>query len=213
MMNEKERKSKEERKKRENPLKVSRRDFLKGMGTSAVAATLTTAPIPLFPEAEAALPASVKEAVIQFTVNSRAYRVKVKSNWTLLEVLRRELGLTGTKMSCNHGNCGACTVIVDGKAVYACSLLAIEMEGKKILTVEGLADGAKFHPIQQAFSENGAYQCGFCTSGQMMASKALLDKNPKPSREQVRQGLAGNLCRCGAYAKIIEAVLDAAAKA
>jgi aerobic-type carbon monoxide dehydrogenase small subunit (CoxS/CutS family) len=213
IMDEKERRQKEVIKKRGNPLKVSRRAFLKGMGTSAIVATITTTSLPSPSNAETVLPPGVKEAVIQLNVNAKAYRLKVKSHSTLLDVLRRELGLTGTKMACNHGNCGACTVIVDGRAVYACSLLAIEMEGKKILTIEGLADGEKLHPIQQAFSENGAYQCGFCTSGQIMSSKALLDKNPKPSREQVRAALAGNLCRCSAYAKIIEAVLDVADKA
>jgi len=211
-MDEKEKKSKEERKKRENPLKVSRRAFLKGMGTSAIVATLTTPPLPLSSMAEAALPQGVKEAVIQLNVNAKAYRLKVKSHWTLLDVLRRELGLTGTKKACDRGNCGACTVLVEGKAVYACSLLAIGMERKKILTVEGLRDGQKLHPIQKAFSEHGGYQCGYCTSGQMMATKALLDKNPKPTLEEVRQALAGNLCRCGAYPKIIESVLGAASK-
>ncbi len=210
-MDERQGKPKEEKKKKIAPLKVSRRTFLKGMGTSALVTTMA-GPFPLAHEAEAALPQGVKEAFIQLNVNDKTYRLKVKSHWTLLEVLRRELGLTGTKMACNHGNCGACTVIVDGKAVYACSLLAIEMEGKKILTIEGLADGEKLHPIQEAFSKHGGYQCGFCTSGQMMTSKALLDKNPKPSREEVRQGLAGNLCRCSAYQKIIESVLNASVK-
>ena len=133
---------------------------------------------------ERQIPAGLKEAVIQLNVNDRFYRLRVKSNWTLLEVLRRELGLTGTKKACDRGNCGACTVLVEGKAVYACSLLAISMEGKKIVTVEGLADGETLHPIQKSFSEHGGYQCGFCTSGQMMAAKALLDRNPKPSRER-----------------------------
>lgn len=211
-MNEEEKKSKEERKERGGSLKVSRRNFLKGMGTSAIAATMTSLPTLPLPEAEAALPAGLKEAIIQLSVNERIYRLKVKSHWTLLDVLRRELGLTGTKKACDRGNCGACTVLVEGKAVYACSLLAIGMEGKKILTVEGLRNGEKLHPIQKAFSTHGGYQCGFCTSGQMMATKALIDKNPKPTREEVRAALAGNLCRCGAYPKIIESVLSAAAK-
>jgi aerobic-type carbon monoxide dehydrogenase small subunit (CoxS/CutS family) len=183
------------------------------MGASTVAATITSLPIPSLPEAEAALPAGLKEAVIQLNINEKVYRVKVKSQWTLLEVLRRELGLTGTKKACDRGNCGACTVIVDGRAVYACSLLAIRMEGKKIVTVEGLKDGEKLHPVQKAFSEHGGYQCGFCTSGQMMAAKALLDRNSKPTVDEVRAGLAGNLCRCGAFPKIIESVLAAAGKA
>ena len=212
-MDDKEKRSKEEKKEKGTGVKVSRRSFLKGMGAGALATAVTSIPMSSLPEAEAALPAGLKEAVIQLNVNDRVYRLKVKSHWTLLDVLRRELGLTGTKKACNHGNCGACTVLVDGEAVYACSLLAIGMEGRKILTVEGLRDGDKLHPIQKAFSEHGGYQCGYCTSGQMMAAKALLDKNPKPTREEVRHALAGNLCRCGAYPKIIESVLGAAGKA
>ena len=209
-MDEKEKTLKQEKKEKRGSLKVSRRAFLKGMGAGTVAATLTSLPTPSLPEAEAALPAGLKEAVIQLHVNDRVYRIKVKSHWTLLEVLRRELGLTGTKKACDRGNCGACTVIADGRPVYACSLLAIGMDGKKILTVEGLRESEKLHPIQKAFSEHGGYQCGFCTSGQMMAAKALLDKNPKPTPAEVRTALAGNLCRCGAYPKIIESVLSAA---
>ncbi len=212
-MGEKERKSKQGKKKRIIPMEVTRRNFLKGMGASAIATSMATTSLPLLPTAEAALPPGAKEATVQLNVNDKTYRLKVKSHWTLLDVLRRELGLTGSKKGCNHGNCGACTVIVDGMAVYACSLLAIQMEGKKILTVEGLADGEKLHPIQEAFSKQGGYQCGFCTPGQMMASKALLDKNPKPSSDEVRAALAGNLCRCGAYQKIIESVLNASVKA
>ena len=211
-MEEKEKKPNEGKKKKEETLKVSRRAFLKGMGASTVAASMASLPIASLPEAEAALPTGVKEAVIQLNINEKVYRVKVKSQWTLLEVLRRELGLTGTKKACDRGNCGACTVIVDGKAVYACSILAIRMEGRKIVTVEGLRDGEKLHPIQKAFSEHGGYQCGFCTSGQMMAAKALLDRNSKPTVDEVRAELAGNLCRCGAFPKIIESVLAAAGK-
>ncbi len=210
-MDEREKESKEEEKEKRSSLKVSRRGFLKGMGAGAIATTMTSLPIPSIAEA-VPLPVGLKEAVIQLQVNERAYRLKVKSNWTLLEVLRRELGLTGTKKACDRGNCGACTVNVDGKAVYACSLLAISMEGKKIVTIEGLADGETLHPIQKSFSEHGGYQCGFCTSGQMMAAKALLDKNPKPTEKEVKAALAGNLCRCGAYPKIIESVLGASAK-
>jgi aerobic-type carbon monoxide dehydrogenase small subunit (CoxS/CutS family) len=208
-MDEKDKKSKEDKKEKGSPLRVSRRSFLKGMGASAMATAMTSIPAPSFPNAEGSLPAGVKEAVIQLNINDAAYRLKVKSHWTLLEVLRRELGLTGTKKACDRGNCGACTVLVDGKAVYACSLLAIRMEGKKILTVEGLRNGDQLHPIQKAFSTHGAYQCGFCTSGQMMAAKALLDKNPRPTEKEVRSALAGNICRCAAYPKIIEAVLSA----
>lgn len=212
-MAKRERAAHEEKKESGGSLQVSRRSFLKGMVTGAVAATATTLPVSQVREAVAAEPTSVKEAMIQLFVNGKAYRLKVKSDWTLLEVLRRELGMTGTKKACDRGNCGACTVIVEGKAVYACSLLAIMMDGRKIQTVEGLREGEKLHPIQKAFSEQGAYQCGFCTPGQMMASKALLDKNPKPDEKDVRAALAGNLCRCASYPKIVEAVLAAATKA
>jgi len=208
-MDEKDKRSKKDKKEKGSSLRVSRRSFLKGMGASAMATAMTSIPAPSLPNAEASLPPGVKEAVIQLHINDAAYRLKVKSHWTLLDILRRELGLTGTKKACDRGNCGACTVLVDGKAVYACSLLAIRMEGKKILTVEGLRNGDQLHPIQKAFSTHGAYQCGFCTSGQMMAAKALLDKNPRPTEKEVRSALAGNICRCAAYPKIIEAVLNA----
>lgn len=211
-MDEKEKKSIEERKAKGDYQEVSRRAFLKGIGASAIATTMTSIPVTSLPEAEAALPLGLREAIIELNVNERVYRLKVKSNWTLLEVLRRDLSLTGTKKTCDRGNCGVCTVLVDGKAVYACSLLAIGMEGRKILTVEGLRDGEKLHPIQKAFSEHGGYQCGFCTSGQMMAAKALLDKNPRPTPKEVRTALAGNICRCGSYPKIIESVLSAASR-
>ena len=212
-MDEKEHTSSKEKDDKKSSLRVSRRGFLKGMATGAVAATMTSLPTQLLSEAEAApLPTSVREAVVRLNVNEKIYRVKVKSHWTLLDVLRREIGLTGTKKACDRGSCGACTVIVDGKAVYACSSLAIGMEGKKILTVEGLRIGNELHPIQKAFSLHGGYQCGFCTSGQMMSAKALLDKNSRPTREEVRVALAGNLCRCAAYPKIIESVLSAAEK-
>jgi xanthine dehydrogenase YagT iron-sulfur-binding subunit len=210
MMNEKERKSKEERKKRENPLKVSRRDFLKGMGTSAIVATIPTTSFPLLSEAGSPLPPGVKEAVIQLNVNAKAYRLKVKSHWTLLGVLRKELGLTGTRRFCDRGSCGACTVIMDGKAIYACSRLAIEADNRKITTIEGLVEGEKLHPIQEAFVKYDGMQCGFCTSGQIMSAKALLDKNPRPSSAEMKEALSGNICRCSAYPKILESAMAAA---
>ena len=209
-MGETEKKSKE--KKNRNRLNVSRRDFLKGMGTTAVAATLTTAALPLPPEAEAALPSGVKEAVIQLNVNGQVHRLRVKSHWTLLEVLRRKLGLTGTRRFCDRGSCGACTVIMEDKAIYACSRLAIEADGKKITTIEGLADGEKLHPIQEAFVQHDGMQCGFCTSGMIMSVKAFLDKNPRPSRSEMKEALSGNICRCSAYTKILESAIAASQK-
>jgi len=208
-MGETEKKSKE---KKRHPLNVSRRDFLKGMGTTAVAATLTTTALPLPPGAEAALPSGVKEAVVQLTVNGQVHRLRVKSHWTLLEVLRNELGLTGAKRFCDRGSCGACTVIMGDKAVYACSRLAIEADGKSITTIEGLADGEKLHPIQEAFVQYEGMQCGFCTSGVIMSTKALLDKNPRPSHAEIKEALSGNICRCSAYPKILESAMAASQK-
>jgi aerobic-type carbon monoxide dehydrogenase small subunit (CoxS/CutS family) len=196
--------------KEEKP-KISRRDFLKGMGTSAVASSLPLSAPAL--AADAPPPAAVTEALIQLTVNEKLYRVKVKSHWTLLDVLRKEIGLTGSKRACDRGSCGACTVIMDGKSVYSCSRLAIEADGRKILTIEGLAEGQKLHPIQEAFVEHDGMQCGFCTSGQIMSTKALLDKNPRPNAEQIKEGLSGNICRCSAYPKILQSAIAAAQKA
>ena len=211
-MDEEEKKSANPEEKEAGSIAVSRRGFLKGMGTGTVTVALTGVPFVLPPEALGALRKGVKEAVVQLHVNASTYRLKIKSHWTLLDVLRREIGLTGTKKACDRASCGACTVIVDGRTAYACTLLAIEMEGKRIQTVEGLATGDKLHPVQQAFSEYGGYQCGYCTSGQMMSATALLAKKPRPDRDEVREALAGNICRCGAYPKIVESVLGAAAK-
>jgi len=203
---------KKPKEKKHHPLNVSRRDFLKGMGTTAVAATLTTTALPLPPEAEAALPSGVKEAVIQLNVNGLPHRLKVKSHWTLLEVLRNELGLTGAKRFCDRGSCGACTVIMEDNAIYACSRLAIEADGKSITTIEGLADGEKLHPIQEAFVQHDGVQCGFCTSGVILSVKSLLDKNPRPTSSEMKEALAGNICRCSAYPKILESAMAASQK-
>jgi len=147
---------------------------------------------------------------INLTVNNRPYRLSVLSWRTLLEVIREDLGLTGTKEGCGLGECGACTVLIDGRAVNSCLVLAAEADGKEITTVEGLADGDKLHPIQQAFVDHGGLQCGFCTPGMILSAKALLDENPTPTEEEIKQGIAGNLCRCTGYAKIIESIKAAA---
>jgi len=207
-MNKKEREPKTE----ESGLNFSRRGFLKGLGTGAVSMAVTGVPVLPIPEAEAAVPAGAKEAMIQLNVNKRAYRLKVKSNWTLLEVLRRELGLTGAKKFCDRGSCGACTVIMEGKPIYACSRLAIEADNKSITTIEGLSEGESLHPIQEAFIEYDGYQCGFCTSGNIMSVKALTDKNPRPSSSEMKEALAGNICRCSAYPKILESAMAATQK-
>jgi len=208
-MDKQEKKAKTDKEKGKNPPTISRRDFLKGVGTSAIAASITT-PLSLPSIAEAAPPPAVREAWIQLNVNDKTYRLKVKSHWTLLDVLRKEIGLTGTRKFCDRGSCGACTVIMDGKSVYACSRLAIEADKKKILTIEGLLQEGKLHPIQEAFLEHDGMQCGFCTSGQIMSVKALLDKNPRPTREEIKEGLAGNICRCSAYPKILKSAMAAA---
>jgi len=147
---------------------------------------------------------------INLTVNNQPYRLSVLPWRTLLEVIREDLGLTGTKEGCGLGECGACTVLMDGQAVNSCLVLAAEADGKEITTVEGLADGDKLHPLQQAFVDHGGLQCGFCTPGMILSAKALLDKNPHPTEEEIKQGIAGNLCRCTGYAKIIESIKAAA---
>lgn len=143
---------------------------------------------------------------INITVNGENYEVLVRLEQTLLDVLRNELNLIGTKKGCDTGDCGACTVLLDGVAVNSCLVLAVEANGCRVMTVEGLASGSEFHPLQKAFVEHGAIQCGFCTPGMMLAAKELLEENPRPSGEEVRRALAGNLCRCTGYAKIVEAV-------
>lgn len=192
--------------------KVSRRDFLKGVGSGALVTSITL-PAPSAYAAEASAPPALGDSMVTLHVNDRTYRLKVKSHWTLLDVLRKDVGLTGTKKFCDRGSCGACTVVMDGRAVYSCSRLAIEADNRRIVTIEGLLQGEKLHPIQQAFVDNDGLQCGFCTSGQIMATKALLDTNPRPSADQVREGLSGNICRCSAYPKILKSVLAVVQKA
>jgi aerobic-type carbon monoxide dehydrogenase small subunit (CoxS/CutS family) len=193
--------------------RVSRRGFLGGMGTAVVSsAVLGSYPSPAeAADVRGAPPAALEN--ISLTVNGRRVHLTVEPRWTLAEVLRDHLGLTGTKIGCNAGECGACTVLREGKPVYSCSQLAVWMDGREITTVEGLAVSGRLDPVQQAFLENDAPQCGFCTSGQLMAAKALLAQNPNPSREEVQRGLSGNLCRCSNYNRIVESVLAAAKKA
>ena len=148
--------------------------------------------------------------LMRFKVNGEEYELFVDPWQTLVDVLREKIGLTGTKKSCGEGDCGACTVIMDGKAVTSCLVLAVEAQDKAIITIEGLARDGQLHPLQNAFIEHGAIQCGFCTPGMIMSAKAFLDKNPHPTEEEVRAGIAGNLCRCTGYQKIVEAILAAA---
>ena len=148
--------------------------------------------------------------LLNIKVNGKDYEIQVKSCATLLDVLREQLGLTGTKEGCGVGECGACTVIVDGQAVNACLMLALEARGRSVTTIEGLADDGRLHPIQQAFVDIGGLQCGFCTPGMILSTKALLDRNPDPTDEEIRKGLEGNFCRCTGYTKIIDSVRVAA---
>lgn len=143
-------------------------------------------------------------------INKKSYLLPLQGHETLIEVLRDSLGLTGTKVACNEAECGACTVLVNGKAVLACTTLACDVAGAEILTIEGLAEEGRLHPLQEAFLEEGAVQCGFCTPGMILAAKALLDKNPEPKRADIQLGLDGNICRCAGYLKIFAAVETAA---
>ncbi len=194
-------------------LRVSRRGFLKGMGVSTAAAAMATAMVPQLEAETGPLVKGIREATITTEINGKTYRLAVKSHWTLLDVLRREVGLTGTKKTCDRSSCGACTVIMDGKAIYACSTLAVAADKRKITTIEALSDGDTLHPIQAAFVREDAYQCGFCTPGQIMSTKALLDSNPRASLAEIKEALSGNICRCSAYPKITKAVLSLAQKA
>jgi carbon-monoxide dehydrogenase small subunit len=150
------------------------------------------------------------ERIIRLDINDENYEVIVRPRESLLDVLRNKLGLTGTKIGCNEGDCGACTVVMNGRIVNACLVLAVEAEGQKIMTIEGLAQGPDLHPLQQAFIRYGGFQCGYCTPGMLLSAKALLDENPEPSEEEIRRGISGNLCRCTGYTKIVESIKEAA---
>ena len=189
---------------------LTRRDFLKGASVAVSSGLLIT-------EAHAAPAATGSEAVagpgpvsITLRVNGKPYKLTLEPRVTLLDALRDHLDLTGAKKVCDRGVCGACTVILDGKPVYACNLLAIQAEGHDIVTVEGLSRDGQLHPVMAAFVEHDAQQCGFCTPGFVVACKAFLDKHPKPTFDEIEKGLGGNLCRCGTYAGVRQAVLAAA---
>jgi xanthine dehydrogenase YagT iron-sulfur-binding subunit len=192
------------------PEGFSRRAFLKGAGM-AVSTGLLAAP-----EAMAASPEPTPQVLgpgavpITLQINGKAHSLNVEPRVTLLDALRNQLDLTGAKKVCDRGVCGACTVIMDGHPVYACNVLAIEAEGHSLETIEGIGTQGELHPVMAAFVEHDAQQCGFCTPGFVVACKAFLDKHPHPTREDVEHGLGGNLCRCGTYAGIREAVLEVA---
>jgi carbon-monoxide dehydrogenase small subunit len=151
----------------------------------------------------------MKKQEVILNVNQINYRIEVEPWRTLVEVLRETLGLTGTKKSCNEGECGACTVLIDGKPVASCLVLAVDVQGKEIITIEGLSSGERLHPLQEAFVKHAAIQCGFCTPGMVLTAKALLDVNPKPTASEVRKAISGNLCRCTGYQQIVDAILAA----
>src|ERR1019366_5166744 len=192
------------------PEGFSRRDFLKG-ASMAVSTGLLAAP-----EAGAVTPEHSAEVLgpgavpITLQINGKAHSLNVEPRVTLLDALRNQLDLTGAKKVCDRGVCGACTVIMDGHPVYACNVLAVEAEGHSIETIEGMGTQGELHPVMAAFVEHDAQQCGFCTPGFVVACKAFLDKHPDPTRDDVEHGLGGNLCRCGTYAGVREAVLEAA---
>ena len=196
---------------------MSRRKFLKGVGVGGGVLGTGILSGTLVQEGSAAADTSTKvlgpqAVLVEFTVNGERRSARLQPRVTLLEALRDHMDLTGAKRVCDRGSCGACTVILDGSAVYSCSVLVIEAQGKAIQTVEGLATASGLHPIQAAFVENDAQQCGFCTSGFVMAIKAMLDKHPSPTPEQIRMGIGGNLCRCGTYAGMRKAIAQASAQ-
>src|SRR5215469_12158157 len=186
---------------------LSRRKFLEGTGAALVVAS--EVPVMNAQTARAVAP----RTTISLKVNGTAHKLEVEDRWTLVEALRDHLMLTGTKIGCDRGECGACTVLMDGKPVYSCSQLAVWADGKSIQTVEGLAQGEKLDPLQTAFMEHDAPQCGFCTSGQLMAAKAVLTNNSHAGKDEVQAGMTGNICRCSAYNRYVEATLAAAGAA
>jgi xanthine dehydrogenase YagT iron-sulfur-binding subunit len=188
---------------------ITRRRFLKTVGSGAAVAAASDV-LTNLSSVEAA-PAKPEQVLrINLLVNGHSHRLAVEARWSLLFVLREKLGLTGTKVGCERGECGACTVLIDGVPRYACMTLAVEAEGSDIVTLEGLMHGEELGPVQQAFAEHDALQCGYCTPGQIMSAEGLLRRNPNPTVDEIRRGMSGNLCRCGAYTHIFKAVDRAA---
>ena len=191
---------------------VTRRDFLEGTGAALVIAGVPRLGAEEVP-GEGVLRQEVgpvPQTAIRVTVNGTEHRIDVEDRWTLNELLRDHIGLTGSKIGCNRGECGACTVLMDGEPVYSCSTLAVWADGRAIVTVEGLERDGAVSPLQQAFMDHNAPQCGFCTPGQLMTATALLDRNPRPTAAETREAMVGNLCRCSNYNAIVEAVLAVA---
>jgi xanthine dehydrogenase YagT iron-sulfur-binding subunit len=186
-------------------LNVSRRAFLKTVGASSLAAGVIAPG-----EAEAQAPGQVGpgDVAVQLNIYGKTHRLQVEPRVTLLDAMRTRLNVTAQKRVCDRGSCGACTVLVDGRTAYACSVLAIEMQGKSIRTVESLAQGTVLHPVQQAFCDHDGLMCGFCTPGFVISAVGLLEANPSPTAEQAKAALDGNICRCGTYPRVLEAVLN-----
>lgn len=199
----------------ENSATISRRSFLKGTGAATAAVGLAADPaeavaearLPKLADAETFGPGTV---AMTFQVNGKELRTMLEPRVTLLDALRDYLDVTGCKRVCDRATCGACTVMIDGKAIYSCTMLAIEAQGKKITTAEGLCEGSTLHPVQQAFWNRDASQCGFCTPGFVVAAAAVLKANPKASYADLRRGVDGNICRCGTYEQMAEALADVA---
>ena len=195
-----------ERPEGETTLNVSRRAFLKTVSASSLAAGVI-APGEAGAQGGPA-PVGPGTVPIRLTIDGQTKTLEVEPRVTLLDAMRTRLDITGVKRVCDRGSCGACTVIVDGRTAYSCSMLAIEAQGRTIRTVDGLAEGTVLHPLQQAFCDKDGLMCGFCTPGFVTAAVALLEKNPKPTREEARKALDGNICRCGTYVRVLEAALD-----
>jgi xanthine dehydrogenase YagT iron-sulfur-binding subunit len=188
---------------------LTRRSFLTTIGAGAVTLAVSDK-LHATPAADAEMIERGEMTKVLLDINGRKYRLLVEPRWSLLYVLREQLGLTGTKVGCERGECGTCTVLIDNVPRYACMTLAVEAEGTKITTLEGLMNGEELGPVQKAFVEHDAFQCGYCAPGQIMAVEGLLRKNPDPSIEEIRHGMSGNLCRCGAYKHIVNAARKAA---
>lgn len=189
---------------------MTRRSFIKGVGVGAAAAAAASGTLSALADAEAREEKAKEMRKLTLRVNGRSHRLLVEPRWSLLFVLREKMGLTGTKVGCERGECGACTVLINGVPRYACMTLALEAEGQEITTVEGLMDGEELGPVQQAFLENDAFQCGYCTPGQIMAAEGLLRAGGPLTVGEIQKGMSGNLCRCGAYVHIFRAVETAA---
>ena len=196
------------------PKDISRRSFLKGVGSGVVGSYMVVPGLGKISQkiTRETSDDELSKIPLSLKVNGKKIKTKVEPRTTLAELLRNDLQLTGTKIVCNQGECGGCTVLLDNKAVYSCHMLALDAEGKEVTTIEGLMNGEKLHPVQEAFVEHDGLQCGFCTPGQIMAAQAILIKNSSPSKSEILTGMSGNICRCSAYPNIIKSVVAAAEK-